>query len=126
VARTKTLLEGKRAPTDVRALDLFEAVVERRASEVLNQPGPHVAACLAALKRAFERQWGESEPRMMAGFLHSLGTLRDPKLVDEQLREMRALADMTAVAGRDHLHITNDLCELLFTSHGCHDGRSSR
>src|SRR5262249_20358454 len=107
--------------TDLRALDLFEAIVERRASEVLNQPGPHAAACLAALKRAFERQWGEGEPRMMATFLHGLGTLPDPKLVDEQLREMRSLADMTRAAGRDHLHITADLCGLLFNSYGRHD-----
>ena len=121
VARIKKLREGKLTPTDQRALDLFEAVVERRASEVLNQPGPHVAACLAALKRAFERQWGEGEPRMMASFLHSLGTLRDPKLVDEQLRELRALAGMTPAAGRDHLYITRDLCELLFNSYGRHD-----
>ena len=34
---------------------------------------------------------------------------------------MRALADMTAAAGRDHLHITSDLCELLFSSYGRHD-----
>ena len=39
------------------ALDLLEAIVERRSSEVLNQPEPHVAACLAALRRAFDRQW---------------------------------------------------------------------
>jgi predicted Zn-dependent protease len=120
-ARIKKLREGKLTPTDLRALDLTEALVERRASEVLNQPGPHVAACLAALRRAFDRQWGESEPRMMAGFLRNLETLHDPKLVDEQIRELRALADMAPAASRDHLLITNDLCNLLFWSYGRRD-----
>ena len=56
LARIKKLRGGKLTATDLRALDLLEAIVERRASEVLNQPGPHVAACLAALRRAFDRQ----------------------------------------------------------------------
>ncbi len=53
IATIKKLRVGKLTSTDLRALDLFEAIIERRASEVLNAPGPHNAACLAALRRAF-------------------------------------------------------------------------
>ena len=59
MARIKKLREGKLTATDLRALDLLEAVVERRAAEVLNQRGPHVDACSRRLKRAFDRPWGE-------------------------------------------------------------------
>src|SRR6185295_16571609 len=41
LARIKKLRDGERTTTDLRALDLLEAVVERKSSEVLNQPGPH-------------------------------------------------------------------------------------
>ncbi|HEY2882574.1 MAG TPA: hypothetical protein VGJ15_09075, partial [Pirellulales bacterium] len=80
---------AKTTPTDLRALDLLEAIIERRASEVLNQPGPHAEACLADLKTAFDRKFTDGEPRLMATFLKNLGTLRDQRLIDEQLREMR-------------------------------------
>ena len=44
-----------RANTDVdhRALDLIEALVERRGSKVLNQPGPHVTRALTAAAAGF-------------------------------------------------------------------------
>ena len=121
LARIKKLRGGKLTATDLRALDLLEAIVERRASEVLNQPGPHVAACLAALRRAFDRKWSDGEPRLMATFLRNMNTLRDPKLADEQIRELRALVAMTPAASRDHLLITNELCTLLFNSYGRHE-----
>jgi len=49
----------ERAVTEVdrRALDMLEVQVERRAAEVQNQPGPHFAAALAALQRAYQREW---------------------------------------------------------------------
>ncbi len=40
---------------DLRALDLLELQVERRAAELLNQPGPHIEKALATLRRAFDR-----------------------------------------------------------------------
>ena len=49
LVRINTLREGERTVTDLRALDLLEALIERKSSELLNQPGPHVAACLAAM-----------------------------------------------------------------------------
>ncbi len=121
LARVKKLRDADRTPTDLRALDLLEAVVERRSSEVLNQPGPHVDACLAALRRAFDRKWADGEPVQMASFLRQLGTLPHAKLVDEQLRELRELKTLAPPAGRDHLLITNDLANLLFSSYGRKD-----
>jgi hypothetical protein len=121
LARIKKLRERKLTNTDQRALDLMEALVERRASEVLNQPQPHIAACLAAMKRAFDRQWSDGEPILMAGFLRNLGTLPHQPLIDEQIRELRALQAATESPSRDHLVITDHLCNLLFSSYGRHD-----
>ncbi len=107
--------------TDLRALDLLEALVERKSSEVLNQPGPHVAACVAALRRAFDRDWQPGEPRQMSSFLYSLGGITNGEIVAEQLRELRALQSQAPAASRDHLFITNDLCNLLGWSYGKRD-----
>lgn len=114
--RIKVLRGGERTVTDLRALDLLEVLVERKSAEVLNQPGPHIDACLAALRRAFERQWGEGEPRMMSSFLFNLGGLPE-KLATEQLREMRELQKLAPAQSRDHLNITSDLCHLIGTSY---------
>ena len=95
-------------------------MIERRSAEVLNQSGPHVEACVAAMKRAFDRQWGDGEPKQMASFLKNLGTLPQPPMVDEQLRELRALQGLAAAGSRDHLQITNDLCNLMFWAYGRH------
>lgn len=114
VARIKTLREKDRTSTDLRALDLLETLVERKSSELLNQPGPHVDACVAALQRAFKREWTSGEPQMMSRFLYSLGGVTNPRIRDEQIRELRALQEMAPVASREHLTITLDLCRLLF------------
>ncbi|MDB5385309.1 MAG: Vault protein inter-alpha-trypsin, partial [Planctomycetaceae bacterium] len=114
IAKIKKLREGERTPTDLRALDLLEAVVERQSSEILNQPGPHIEAALAALQRAFQRKWADGELAEMAQFLRDLGTLRHPKLVEEQLRELRELQKLAPAASREHLQITDDYCHVLF------------
>ena len=63
VTRIKTLRDGNRTNTDLALpLDLLEAMIERKSSELQNQPGPHIDACLAALQRAFKRDWAEGEP----------------------------------------------------------------
>ncbi len=121
ISRIQKLRQEKLTTTDQRALDLMEALVERRSSEVLNQPKPHVDACLAAMQRAFDRQWSDGEPILMAGFLKNLGTLPHQPIIDEQIRELRALQAMTKAASRDHLIITDHLCNLLFWSYGRHD-----
>ncbi|MCC6125288.1 MAG: tetratricopeptide repeat protein [Pirellulales bacterium] len=81
-----------RAATDVdrRALDLLESLTARRAAELRNQPGPHVEKSLAALKRAFERQWSPGEEKLMADFLAGLGVIPQEKLAAEQLRQLES------------------------------------
>ena len=121
LARVKSLREGERTPTDLRALDLLEALVERKSSEVLNQPGPHVEKCVAALRRGFDRDWQPGEPRLMSNFLYSLAGITNGEIAAEQLRELRALQTQAPAASRDHLFITNDLCNLLGWSYGKRD-----
>ncbi len=118
IAKLRT---AERTPTDLRALDLLEATVERQSAEVLNQPGPHVTACLAAMKRAFDREWQPGEPVAMANFLYQWGGLPKPELVEEQLRELRALQKQTGDDPRAHLLITNDLANLLGWSYSKKD-----
>jgi tetratricopeptide (TPR) repeat protein len=95
------------AIVDQRALDLLEALVERRAAEVQNQPGPHVDRALAALQRAFKRAWSPGEPRLMADFLAGLGQISPPVLAEEQLRELKQLHDKAARSSLDRLHIAH-------------------
>ncbi|HET6425467.1 MAG TPA: hypothetical protein VFG20_17395, partial [Planctomycetaceae bacterium] len=113
IATIAKLRTPERTPTDLRALDLLEALVERQSSEVLNQPGPHVDAALAALKRAFDRDWQPGEPVAMANFLYQLGGLTQAPLKDEQLRELRVLQQQSADDPRAHLQITTHLANLL-------------
>jgi Flp pilus assembly protein TadD len=117
LGRIAKLREGERTTTDLRALDLLEALVERKSSEVPNQAGPHAAKCVAALKRAFERKWGEGELPMMTRFLRNLGTLHQGALVDEQLRELRTLQKLAKEDSREHLNVTHDLTYVLFWSY---------
>ncbi len=121
LARIGELRQAERTPTDLRALDLMEAMIERKSSEVLNQPGPHAEACLAALKRAFARDWSEGELPMMATLLRQLGHLKQPALIDEQLRELRELRKLSASDHEARLVITHDLCHVLFWAYGKKD-----
>jgi len=110
--------EKKLTTVDARALDLLEAMVERRGSEVLNQPKPHVAAALAALQRAFDREWTSGEQALMSGWLAGLGKLPDPQLQAEQLRELTALAILVPENSREQLLILRDKYKLLYWSYG--------
>ncbi len=121
LARVKKLREGELTATDLRALDLLEAAVERKSAEILNQPGPHVDACLAALQRAFQRTWTEGEPLMMSDFLQRLGGFTDERLTAEQIRELRELIPLVPVGSRDHLKMTSNLCQILFWNYGRHN-----
>jgi predicted Zn-dependent protease len=102
-------LVRKRAATDVdqRALDLLEVLVERRAAEVQNQPGPHVNRALAALKRSFKRPWSPGEPRLMADFLAALGRITQPALAREQLHELKSLHGILTRGTLDRLHVAH-------------------
>ena len=96
-----------RAKTDVdrRALDLLEMLVERRGAELLNQPGPHVEKALAAMQRAFKREWSPGEPRLVADLLAGLGEIAQDELAAEQLRQLEILHDRAEKGSVDRLHI---------------------
>ena len=121
LARVKKLREGERTTTDLRALDLLEAFVERKSAEILNRPGPHIDASLAALQRAFQRPWSEGEPQMMSQFLLQLGGFTNERLQAEQIKEMRALIPLAPANSREHLIMTSNLCQLLFWSYSRRD-----
>ena len=78
-----------------------------------NQPGPHVEAALAALQRAFKREWSPGEPRLMADFLAGLGGIAQPALAKEQLRQLEVLHREAKPAPFDRLHIAHRFAETL-------------
>jgi tetratricopeptide (TPR) repeat protein len=94
---------------DQRALDLLEALVERRAAELINQPGPHGDKAVAALKRAFQRAFSPGEPRLLADLLGSLGAIAYKPLADEQVRQLEALHRDAAKGSADRLLIAHRL-----------------
>ncbi len=117
MSRIAELRQRSLTAVDLRALDLLEAMIERKSAEVLNQPGPHLTASVAAMQRAFKHAWSEGEPRLMASYLRQLGTLPHEVMKAEQLRQMRALCEMPEAASRDRLFMKLDLSELLFYSY---------
>ena len=94
---------------DHRALDLLEVLIERRSAEVLNQPGPHIERALAALQRAFRREWSAGEPRLMADLLADLGHISQKRLADEQIRQLESLHKQSEAGTIDRLHIAHAL-----------------
>ncbi len=106
----------KKAASDVdrRALDLLEVLAERRAAEMLNQPGPHAKKALAALRRAFDGQWTAGEKRLMADFLAALGRIADGDLAAEQLRQLRSLHAEEKPGTVDRLHVAHALARTLW------------
>jgi predicted Zn-dependent protease len=118
VARIAKVRPLAKTVIDHRALDLLELLVERRASEVQNQPGPHVEKALAAMQRAFKREWSPGEPRLMADFLAGLGTITQPALAKEQLRQLEVLHRDATPGSYDRLHIAHRLGETLFNAQG--------
>ncbi len=121
ISRIKTLQKSAETAIDRRALDLLEAMVERKSSELLNQPGPHVDAAVAALKRAFDRDWADGEARQMADFLQALGKITQPKLADEQMRQLTELHRRSAPGTDDRLFIAYSLASGHFNSYGRRD-----
>ncbi|MSR57905.1 MAG: hypothetical protein EXS05_09545 [Planctomycetaceae bacterium] len=105
--------EQTTSAVDQRALDLLEVLVERRAAEVQNQAGPHVDRALAALERAFRREWAPGEQRLMADYLANLGGITPKSLAAEQLREMQVLYDGQTPGTFDRLHICMRRAELI-------------
>lgn len=121
IARIKTLQENAESGIDRRALDLLESMVERKSSELLNQPGPHVDAAVTALKRAFDREWADGEHRQMADYLQALGKITQPKLADEQMRQLKELHRQATPGTDDRLFIAFSLASGHFDSYGRRD-----
>lgn len=113
LARIDTLRKRAQTPTDLRALDLLEMQVRRRASEVINQPGPHAAKALEAMRRAYARPWADGEPRMMSHLLRGLGHVSRKDLADEQLRELRELHAGAKPGTAERLDMAHNLAVVL-------------
>ncbi len=113
LARIDTLRKRAQTPTDLRALDLLEMQIERRASEVLNQPGPHAAKALEAMRRAFDRPWADGEPLMMSNLLRGLGSVGRKDLAAEQLRELRVLHAGAKPGTTERLGMAHNLAVVL-------------
>ncbi|MCI0360582.1 MAG: hypothetical protein L0211_19060 [Planctomycetaceae bacterium] len=82
---------GTQQAVDQRALDLLIMLAERRAAEVKNQPGPHVAAAVAALQSASKSAWSPGEPRLFAELLGNLGRISQQPMADERIRVLNSL-----------------------------------
>lgn len=121
VARIRELREKAESASDRRALDLLEALIERKSSDVLNQPGPHADLAVAALKRAFEHDWAEGEYRQMADFLQKLGNIRETKLAQEQMRQLEGLHNRVEPGTDDRLFIAFYLARGHFYGYGRRD-----
>ncbi|MCE9564870.1 MAG: hypothetical protein K8U57_22780 [Planctomycetes bacterium] len=113
VERIVEVRKTAKSAIDLRALDLLELLVERRAGELLNQPGPHAAKALAALERAFKREWSPGEPRLMADFLAGLGNSSQAAIAKEQLRQLEVLHRDSMAGPFDRLHIAHRYAETL-------------
>lgn len=118
VDRIETLRATVESAIDLRALDLLEVIVERKSSELMNQPGPHADAALSSLKRAIDREWADGEPRLMADFLAALGNIPQTRLADEQMRQLETLHHQATPGTDDRLHIAYSLANGHFNSYG--------
>ena len=101
----------RRAQTDVdrRALDLLEMIIERRAGELLSQPGPHGEKALAAIGRAMTTGWTPGEPRLAANLLASLGCIAYKPLADRQVLVLETLHGEAGKGTDDRLFIAGCL-----------------
>ena len=118
IARVKTLQATAESDVDRRALDLLESMIERKSAELLNQPGPHADASVAALRRAFEHAWADGETLQMADFLASLGKISQPELAAEQMRQLTELYRQAEPGTDDRLFIAYSLARGHFHSYG--------
>ncbi|MBN2492788.1 MAG: hypothetical protein JXQ29_18210, partial [Planctomycetes bacterium] len=102
---------------DRRGLLLLTALVERRAADVLNAPGPHAERGLEALRAACKGEWLPGERQLMADFLASLGRIRQPAFAAEQMRQLRDLYRAEAAGSAEQLAVGR----LLFQTEWAHE-----
>ncbi|MGL6075908.1 MAG: VIT domain-containing protein [Fimbriiglobus sp.] len=112
--RLDELKAKKKTPVDERALDLLAMQVFRRASQVLNQPGPQIQKALAAFRKAYDHPWAEGERRLYAYMLSSLGKIDSKELAEEQMRQMKALVESLKPGDQDHLEVSNLYAQMLW------------
>jgi len=101
-------------PVDKRALFMLEALIERRASEVTNQPGPHLDSALKAMRRAFKGDWADGERRQMASLLEGLANISQEPLADEQLAQLKRLYSGEKKGTEDRLAIALSYSRVLW------------
>ena len=112
VAAIEAVRKRAKSVLDRRALDLLLVAVERRATELVNEPGPHGKNALRALARAGKDTWQEGERRLMADFLVNLGHIAWDQLAQAQRQGMEALLDGEQRGTEDHLAIAASLAVL--------------
>lgn len=110
-ARIESLQASAGRAIDRRALLLLTMLVERRAAEVLNAPGPHAALGLAAMRAAFAPAWLPGERRSMATFLAALGKLPQAEFAAEQVRQLGELHRLEATGSVARLDIALALAQ---------------
>ena len=115
VAAIQKAREKAKSAVDRRALDYLEMMVERRASELLNQPGPHRDRALAAMQRGFQHEWVDGEGELLAGLLAGLGKLPQDELAAEQLKQLQALHNREKPGTPARLHIAHHQAHALWS-----------
>lgn len=106
VGRLEVLRDRSESPIDRRALDLLEVMIRQQASQVLDQPGPHVQAAIAALDRAMVEPWADGEVRQMAELLADLGKTRHVSFASQRRRRLRELLSLTEAGTDDRLFVS--------------------
>jgi predicted Zn-dependent protease len=124
LAHVAKVREQAKTPVDRRALDLLEFLVDRRAAEVNNQPGPHAQRALAALARAQQHDWADGEPRQMADLLANQRRASHLELADEMLRVLDRLNTMTPEDSLERLRVAQSYARALEVHDRSADARS--
>jgi len=119
--RIAELRAEKPTPTDARALDLLEAVVEWQAAEQLNRPEAHAAASVAGLRRAERPAESPNDAIATASLLRALGKSKHDVLRDEQVKQLRALVAAGKPGSHERLTIAMDLVAVLYETYGRED-----
>ena len=112
--RIKTLREQAKTAVDRRALDLLELLVERRAAELQNQPGPHVERAVAALQHSVQGEWQPGERRLMADLLASLRQIAAESLSAAQIKLLAQLYRDSEAGSFDRLAVAQSYATTLW------------
>jgi len=112
--RVKVVRAREKTDVDRRAVDLLTFLVERRACELKNQPAPHAAVAVQALRKSAKGKWEPTERRLLADLLANLGRIATPELSREQLNLLRTLHADEKPGSYDRLHIADRWAAVLW------------